>query len=83
MSYNKALITDRQTKVVKSIGELLDVLNDIPLDEGTGQSDTMICDDGTEMALGFKIEEDKMIDLVTIRKGVLNLRIVRERKTHK
>jgi hypothetical protein len=72
-------ISDKQSAAVKTISELLDVLSQI--DVSSGQSGTMICDDGTEMTLGFKIEDGVGITTISITKPTLNLTIIEEKTT--
>lgn len=79
MNYSKAVIKKKQAETIKSISDLLDVLNDIAVDDTTGQSDTMILDDGTEVILEIGTKDGKMATTVTLRKDGLKYTIVEER----
>lgn len=79
MNYSKAIIKEKQTNTIKSISDLLDVLNDIAVDDTTGQSDTMILDDGTEVILGIDAKNNKVTTTVTLRKDGLKYTIIEER----
>lgn len=79
MNYSKAVIKEKQTNTIKSISDLLDVLNDIAVDDTTGQSDTMILDDGTEVILGIDAKNNKVTTTVTLRKDGLKYTIIEER----
>jgi hypothetical protein len=79
MSYDVSKISSGQKVAIKSLAELVDVLSDINLDDATGQSDTIVLDDGTEVNLGFGVENDRAKTTITLRKNGLKYTLIEEK----
>ena len=77
MNYNvKRTLPDKQKAVIKSISDLLDVL--VEIGDGSGDSDSIILDDGTEMILSLRKYEDNIVRTISIRKQDLKYTIIEE-----
>ena len=73
MSYNKALLSEKRKQFIKSLSEVIDVLNDVATNGGG--SDTFTDSNGNEIRLGIDIQNGKAIINLDLRQQDSNISI--------
>lgn len=79
MSYNKSLVSSKQSVVIKSITELLEILSEIEISDTGGNDSEIVLDDGSVMTLSLadgKDNNSSYIKKISITNARLNLDVI-------
>lgn len=80
MSYDRKAITERKQSAIKSLVGLIDAVDSVPLD-GDGNSGTFTLEDGTEVVLGYQINDKVSTTTITLGNDSVKYTIVEEKRT--
>jgi len=79
MSYDKALVSNRQKAVIKSITDLLEVLSEIDIDDASDNGGEIVLDDGSVMTLSVTTDKSRNslnVKTISLSNATLNLDIL-------